>query len=135
MGIHNRGAGFLLLEMAIAFAILAIFMLAITRLFVSSIEQRADTALYLRMTQQARTLLEETLAHDGVPRDRSVSAQGVTCVLRVRPGRPQGTLPASCRLENTQGFFLIEVTVSAKTDKGVLRSFTFNSGLYTKGES
>ncbi len=136
MGVHNRCAGFLLLEMVIAFAVLVLFTLVVTRLFVLSIEQRADTALYLRMTQRARTLLEETLASDQVPRDRTMSADGITSILRAHPRRqPWGALPSLCTLENVRGFFLVEVTVYAKTSRGLLRSFTFNSGWYTERES
>ncbi len=133
---HDWSPGFLLLEMAIAFAVLAFFTLAVTRLFVASIEQRADTALYLRMTQQARTLLEETLASDQVPRERSVSGDGITSVVRVCPiSAPWGALPASCSLKNMREFFGVEVTVYAKTSRGIVRSFTFNLCVHAQRET
>ena len=128
--------GFLLLEMLTAFALLALFSLVVTRHYVQSIEQRADAALYLKMTQCARNLFEEVLARDEKPHERAYTIDGMTVALRVRHvNHSLGQLPASCTSGFLRSFLLLDVTVSGKTNRGNVRSCAFTSGMYAQQET
>jgi hypothetical protein len=93
-------------------------------------EHRADTALVLKMTQQARTVFEELRASTHKPQESTFDVEGMTVHLKVRPlSAPLGDLSASFSTTTVRQFVLLTVTISGKTSMGVARTLAFTSGM------